>query len=128
MISNWNRACDGSLHTSIVLDDVADDTDDTDEDIIDNDSISCFENGDVDNISSNGVLLVGFLEVSSGSDDDEDDGDFDEDEGAVDKTSVFEDEDDVVEVCDILDVHASPKSTDASLSPKLLPCMSSLSS
>jgi hypothetical protein len=47
--------------------------------------------------------------------------------GGPDKTPVS-DEEDVSEVCEILGLHASPKSNDASLSPKLLPSMTSLSS
>jgi hypothetical protein len=48
--------------------------------------------------------------------------------GGPDKTPVSDDEDDGSEVCEILDLHASPKSNDASLLPKLLPSMTSLSS
>jgi hypothetical protein len=122
------------------------------------------------------VLLVGLSEGSSGSDEDDEDGNFDEDEGVVDdntdvmlgllegedtngrksgcdgvlngrslltadddvrlgdvsggpdKTPVSDEEEDGSEVCEILDLHASPKSNDASLLPKLFPSMTSLSS
>jgi hypothetical protein len=162
-----NRDCVGSLHTSVVLDDVVDDANGRKIEI---DSSVCCGHGDVDSISTNGVLLVGLSEGSSGSDED------DEDEGAVDvntdvilgllegedtngrkagcvdvngrslltadddvrlgdvsgggpdKTPVSDEEDDGSEVCEILDLHASPKSNDASLLPKLLPSMTSLSS
>jgi hypothetical protein len=175
MSSNWNKASAGSLHTSVVLDDVADDANVRG---IESDSSVCCDHGDVDSISTNGVLLVGLLESSSGSDEDNEDGNFDEDEGAVDdntdvilgllegedtngrnssgcddvlngtrsllaaaddvrledvsgggpdKTPISLDEDDGSEVCEC-EVHASPKSADASLLPKLLPSMTSLSS
>jgi hypothetical protein len=176
MSSNWNKACVGSLHTSVELDDVADDANGRGIEI--DSSVCCCGHGDVDSISTNGELLVGLSEGSNGSDDDDDDGNFDEDEGAVDvntdvmlglfegedtngrksgcddvngrsllaaddnvrlgdvsgggpdKTpvSVDEEEDDGSEVCEILDLHASPKSNDASPLPKLFPSMTSLSS
>jgi hypothetical protein len=45
-----------------------------------------------------------------------------------DKTPVSDEENDGSEVCETLGLHASPKSNDASLLPKLLPSMTSLSS
>jgi hypothetical protein len=48
--------------------------------------------------------------------------------GGPDKTPVSDDEEDGSELCEILEVHASPKSADALLSPKLLPSITSLSS
>ena len=48
--------------------------------------------------------------------------------GGPDKTPVSDEEEDGSEVCEILDLHASPKSNDASFLPKLLPSMTSLSS
>jgi hypothetical protein len=173
MSSNWNKASVGSLHISVVLDDV---TDDASGRGIEIDSSVCCGHSDVDSISINGVLLVGFLEGSSDSDEDDEDGNFDDNEGVVDdntdvmlgllegedtngrksgcvdvngrsllvadddvrlgdvsgggpdKTPVSDDEDDGSVVCEILDLHASPKSNDASLLPKLLPSMTSLSS
>jgi hypothetical protein len=173
MSSNWNKACVGSLHTSVVLDDVADDANGRGTEI--DSSVCCCGHNDVDGFSTNGVLLVGLSEGSNGIDDDDKDDNFDEDEGAVDantdamlgllegedmngrkagcvdvngrsllaaddnvrlgdvsgggpdKIPVSDEEDGMVEVCGIV-VHASPKSNDASLSPKLLPSMTSLSS
>jgi hypothetical protein len=173
MSSNWKKACVGSLHTSVVLDDVVDDANGRGIEI--DSSVCCCGHGDVDSTSTNGVLLVGLSEGSSGILDEVDkDDNFDEDEGAVDvntdvllgllegedtngrksgcddlngwsllaaddnvclgdvsggapdETLVSDDEDDGLEVCEILDLHASPKSNDASLSPKLLPSMTSL--
>jgi hypothetical protein len=174
MSSNWNKACVGLLHTSVVLDDVADDADGRGIKI--DSSACCCGHGDLYIFFTNGVLLVGLLEGSNGSDENDEDDDFDEDEGAVDdntdvmlgllegedtngrksgcvdvngrsllaaddnvhlgdvsgggpdKTPVSDEEDDRSEVCEILDLHASPKSNDASLLPKLLPSMTSLSS
>jgi hypothetical protein len=175
MSSNWNKAWVGSLHTSVVLDDVADDANGRGTEI--DSSVCCCGHNDVDGFSTNGVLLVGLSEGSNGIDDDDKDDNFDEDEGAVDantdvilgllegedtngrksgcvdvngsrsllaadddvrlgdvigggpdKTPVSDEEDDGSEVCEIVDLHASPKSADASYSPKLLPSMTSLSS
>jgi hypothetical protein len=171
MSSNWNKACVGLLHTSVVLDDVADNANGRGIEI--DSSNCCCGHNDVDGISTNGVLLVGLLEGSNGIDEDDEDDNFDEDEGAddvntdvilgllegedmngrkagcvdvngrsllaaddnvcledvsgggPDKIPVSDEEDDMVEVCGIV-VHASPKSADASLSPKLFPSMTSL--
>jgi hypothetical protein len=175
MSSNWNKACVGLLHTSVVLDDVADNANGRGTEI--DCSVFC-DHGDVDIFFTNGVLLVGLSEGSNGIDDDDKDDNFDEDEGVVDantdvtilgllegedtngrkagcvdvngsrsllaadddvrlgdvsgggpdKTPVSDEEEDGSEVCEILDLHASPKSNDASLLPKLLPSMTSLSS
>jgi hypothetical protein len=150
--------------------------DDIGRDIEIDSSVCCCGHGDLDSISTNGVLLVCLSEGSNDSDDDDEDGNFDDDEGAVgvntdvmlgllededmngrkagcvdvngrsllvtkdivcledvsggglDKTPVSDEEDDGSEVCEILDLHTSPKSFDASLLPKLLPSMTSLSS
>jgi hypothetical protein len=174
MSSNWNKACVGSLHTSVVLDDVADDANGRGTEI--DCSVCCCGHNDVDGFSTNGVLLVGLSEGSNGIDDDDKDDNFDEDEGVVDDNTVVmigllegedtngrkagcddvlngrsllaagdnvcledvsgggpdktpvSDEEDGSEVCEIVDLHASPKSNDASLLPKLLPSMTSLSS
>jgi hypothetical protein len=70
------------LHTFLVFDDIADDANGQGIEI--DSSVCCCGHNDVDSISTNGVLLVGLLEGSSGSDEDDEDGNFDEDEGAVD--------------------------------------------